>query len=317
MFERYTENARRAIFFAWEEARAAGAAEIGTEHLLLGLGRADQELLARIAGESATEEAFQEAIAKTTGESVAAKKDLPLSKQCKRVLAFSAEEAERLGSRVIGTGHLLLGLIREKGSVAERLLQSLGGDLEKVRKGMTVEPFEEHAKEGAEAAAIHSAYQHVRRLPDWNTQELGKVGFEFYTEQARRAIFYARWEASQRGMGKMEPEHLLLGLWREAAWEINELAGRTDAWPELRERIAERMPLTAVPTSADMALSDELNEVLALAADEAKGMKSQVGVGHLILGLLRREDCFAGDLLRERGAEAEAVRTAVREELGS
>ena len=43
--------------------------------------------------------------------------DVPLSHECKRVLAYGAEEAERLNHKQIGTEHLLLGLLRE-GSVS-------------------------------------------------------------------------------------------------------------------------------------------------------------------------------------------------------
>src|ERR1044072_1412096 len=48
------------------------------------------------------------------GEKVSTSVDLPLSNECKRVLAYAAEEAERLSHKHIGTEHLLLGLLREE-----------------------------------------------------------------------------------------------------------------------------------------------------------------------------------------------------------
>ncbi|MDQ3256655.1 MAG: hypothetical protein M3R15_22655, partial [Acidobacteriota bacterium] len=47
MFERYTEKARRVIFFARYEASQFGAPAIEPEHLLLGLMREDKTLTAR------------------------------------------------------------------------------------------------------------------------------------------------------------------------------------------------------------------------------------------------------------------------------
>src|SRR5262249_43466821 len=58
--------------------------------------------------------------------------DLPLSNESKRVLAYAAEEAERLQSKVIGVQHLALGLLRERNTTAE-ILNRHGITIEKVR----------------------------------------------------------------------------------------------------------------------------------------------------------------------------------------
>jgi ATP-dependent Clp protease ATP-binding subunit ClpC len=47
MFERYTEKAKRTIFFARYEASQFGSPYIETEHLLLGLLREDKALTHR------------------------------------------------------------------------------------------------------------------------------------------------------------------------------------------------------------------------------------------------------------------------------
>lgn len=60
--------------------------------------------------------------------------DLPLSNESKRVLAYGAEEAERLAHRYKGTEHLFLGLLREKGCFAAEVLREQGVSLEKLRK---------------------------------------------------------------------------------------------------------------------------------------------------------------------------------------
>ena len=134
MFERYTEGARRTVFFARYEAAQAGSAYIDTEHVLLGLLREDKALCNRLLPDVDYESIRKEVHAtieerKKTALSV----DLPLSNASKRVLAFGAEEAERLAHRHIGTEHLLLGLLREEKQRAAELLRQRGADLAKLR----------------------------------------------------------------------------------------------------------------------------------------------------------------------------------------
>ena len=58
---------------------------------------------------------------------------MPLSNECKRVLAYAFEEAERFGHQQVGTEHVLLGLLREKTSKAADVLNELGVTLERAR----------------------------------------------------------------------------------------------------------------------------------------------------------------------------------------
>ena len=60
--------------------------------------------------------------------------DLPLSNECKRVLAYAAEEAERLSHKHIGTEHLLLGLLREEKCFAAEILHERGLRLSTIRE---------------------------------------------------------------------------------------------------------------------------------------------------------------------------------------
>ena len=134
MFERYTEKARRTIFFARYEASQFGSPYIEAEHLLLGLLREDKSLANRFLRSHA--ESIREQIERHTapGEKVPTSVDLPLSHECKRVLAYGAEEAERLNHMHIGTEHLLLGLLREEKCFAARLLHEQGLTLNSVRE---------------------------------------------------------------------------------------------------------------------------------------------------------------------------------------
>ena len=91
MFERYTEKARRVIFFARYEASQIGSPYIETEHLLLGLLREDKTMANRFLRSQAALESIRKQIeAHTTmREKVSTSVDLPLSHVCKRVLAYA------------------------------------------------------------------------------------------------------------------------------------------------------------------------------------------------------------------------------------
>lgn len=141
MFERYTEKARRVIFFARYEASQFGSPYIETEHLLLGLLREDKALSRRLLPNTSPAEIRAQIEARTTiREKVSTSVDLPLSNECKRALTYAAEEAERLSHRHIGTEHLLLGLLREEKSFAAQLLQDSGVRLEAARE--TISKFD-------------------------------------------------------------------------------------------------------------------------------------------------------------------------------
>ncbi len=136
MFERYTEKARRVIFFARYEASQFGAAQIEAEHILLGLLREDKHLTTRFFNRSqGSVESIRKEIEGRTilRDRISTSVDLPLSLEAKRVLAFAAEESERLGHRHIGTEHLLLGLLREENSIAAEILYDRGLRLSDIR----------------------------------------------------------------------------------------------------------------------------------------------------------------------------------------
>src|SRR5258708_17203961 len=136
MFERYTEKARRVIFFARYEASQFGSPFIETEHMLLGWLREDKALANRFLRSHAAVESIRKQIEghTTIRDKVSTSVDLPLSHECKRVLAYGAEEAERLSHKHIGTEHLLLGLLREEKCFAAEILHERGLRLATIRE---------------------------------------------------------------------------------------------------------------------------------------------------------------------------------------
>src|SRR5437588_1056690 len=136
MFERYTEKARRVIFFARYEASLVGAPAIEPEHLLLGVLREDREVVRRFFPRASVNiEAIRKEIEGRTllREKISTSVELPLAPETKRVLAYAHEESDRLQHRHIGTEHLLLGLLREDRSMAAELLYERGLRLNAVR----------------------------------------------------------------------------------------------------------------------------------------------------------------------------------------
>jgi len=137
MFERYTERARRVLFFARYEASQLGSISIETEHLLLGLIREGKGLTSRIFSRShlSLENIRKEIEGRTVfREKVSTSVEIPFSTETKRVLQFAAEEADRLLHNYIGTEHLLLGILREERSAASIVLSEKGMRLNTVRE---------------------------------------------------------------------------------------------------------------------------------------------------------------------------------------
>ena len=133
MFERYREDARRAIFFARWEAQQSGSPYIEPKHILLGLIRETDAKTNQLFTLSAYEETFRAQLGVSASAQSSKAVNLPLSNPSKRVLAYTAEEAERLSSTPIGTEHLLLGLLREKKSDVPEALAAVGIDLHSAR----------------------------------------------------------------------------------------------------------------------------------------------------------------------------------------
>jgi ATP-dependent Clp protease ATP-binding subunit ClpC len=136
MFERYTEAARRALFFSRYEVTVVGATAIEPEHVLVGVARAAAGGVARIlegAGLSADvirrELEFEDAPSGTVPTS----QEVPFTPAAQRVLRLASEESDTLAHNYVGVEHLMLGLLRDGGSRAAAILERHGLDLTSLR----------------------------------------------------------------------------------------------------------------------------------------------------------------------------------------
>jgi hypothetical protein len=148
MFERYTEKARRVIFFSRYEASQYGSPYIETEHFLLGLLR-ESKSLCRWLPKTDLQTIRKRVDDHTTRQSpTLTSVDLPLSNASKRVLKFAADEADALSHKHIGTEHLFLGLLDESGCLADKVLREAGADPETVRLQLTQSPERQEQSHG-------------------------------------------------------------------------------------------------------------------------------------------------------------------------
>jgi ATP-dependent Clp protease ATP-binding subunit ClpC len=163
MFERYTEKARRVIFFARYEASQFGSSVIEPEHLLLGLLREDKALTNRFLRSQTSVESIRKQIEANTvvREKVSTSVDLPLSNESKRILAYAAEEAQRLGHKHIGTEHLLLGIMREEKCFAASILSERDLKLGTVREELARTPHETGVKNPPDPTQFNEGFRDI------------------------------------------------------------------------------------------------------------------------------------------------------------
>jgi len=136
MFERFTEQARQVVVLAQESARQLHHNYIGTEHLLLGLLREPGFYSAVILNSFGVyeENAREQVIAAVGPAEEPTTGQIPFSPRAKKVLELSLREALALGHGFIGTGHVLLGLLREEEGLATPTLVALGADPQRIRE---------------------------------------------------------------------------------------------------------------------------------------------------------------------------------------
>lgn len=128
VIDRFDDSARRAVDYASEEARILNHNYVGTEHILLGLIREDDGIVAKLLVAAGVEidavRAQVKALIGTGGYSPSG--HIPYTPRAKKVLELSIRESIQLGHSRINTGHILIGILRESESVAAQILLTLG-----------------------------------------------------------------------------------------------------------------------------------------------------------------------------------------------
>lgn len=171
MFEKFTELARQTMAFANQEAQRLNHEYVGTEHILLALAKQEEGCVPEIFKQvSISYKIIDEEIAKLVkaGQPMVVMGKLPLTPRGKLVIENAIKEAEDLKDNFVGTEHLLLGLLRDRDSVATQIFYNQGitpeglGDIIKVALGKPLLRSLKKGKNSDAIAAIRTAIIHLR-----------------------------------------------------------------------------------------------------------------------------------------------------------
>jgi ATP-dependent Clp protease ATP-binding subunit ClpA len=303
MFERYTEKARRVIFFARYEASQFGTPEIEPEHLLLALLRENKGISKQLFQTTSSESIHKEIEAATPpGKRISISMDLPLSRAAKYALAYGAEEADRLGHKHIASYHLALGVLRKDDSLAANIMRNRGVSLDPARTWAAT-ATEEEARFEQERASLRMFeaewFVHLPRL----------------TAEAHEVTVTSRAEATTRNSPAIESRHLLLALLKN-----ENIVKRYFVSATALEQLGAEMPTHAPPREKPLQIpmTAEYLRALNAAVDEADKLgHERIRPDHVLMGLLREETSAAGEFLTKHGLQLERVRAAAAAALAS
>jgi ATP-dependent Clp protease ATP-binding subunit ClpA len=173
----------------------------------------------------------------------------------RRVVELAEEEADRLGHNYLGPEHVLLGIVRDGDSPAARVLQTHGLDLAAARVevgqlvdqgvlprpersdaellrglGIDLEAVRRQVEDTFGGEAVAAATWRVMRRPWWRGGAVGWTPLCGKALAAKGALHLAGVEADALGRHEVGPEHVLLGVLRDAA------ARRGDLRPSRRAK---------------------------------------------------------------------------------
>lgn len=165
-FERFNDEARRALQYAHEEAHRLGHNSIGTAHLLLGLMRDPQCVAARALRAMQLDLATIRRLARpVASQAWSVGEAVRLTPGGKRVIERAVFEANQAGDKEIGSEHLLLGLFTGQEEAAEATLTSLGASLDEARRCILVAREHPEAVPAVAASRISTGAQHWQYAP--------------------------------------------------------------------------------------------------------------------------------------------------------
>jgi ATP-dependent Clp protease ATP-binding subunit ClpA len=337
--QHFTKQARKAWNLAYEEARRLQDSYIGAHHLLLGLVGEGSGVAATVLSEMGIGlERMHEQVKPSYKEgNWNAPGDIPLQPKLKNVIELASNEARRFSHPHIGTGHLLLVLLRghDDQGIEAGLLKKLGVDLDTLRSALWQALIEKAsmAEQEAEAvtdegsdeaiAASNASLASIER--GLQSRELDKTILAVYPFALEvRVVLESARSAAQHLSLQIGPEHLLLGLtfltFRHEGPVSNVLKDVGINFAGMQAAIEKRQGQGVKATSLVPVHSAQCRACLLLAADEAERRDGQGAIiksEHLLLALLREEQGVIADLLSDLGTSVGTVRTMLQESLAN
>ncbi len=324
MFEEYTPEARRVMFFANAFACQPNSTGINTEHLLLALERENLALVNRFLSNKITNETLSNQIAKNMRESTAfsiSPLEIRFTDAGEQVLSFAMEEAARMSQRHVGIEHLLLGLLRSEKSPAARMLRERGADIARIREDLSTNPHQPPPKEERMRREIDELFTIVAKSQKRSSQGLENAArredtWARYTGKAQLLVFGATYEASRLGSPAVKTEHLLLCVLRTNIVRFSLFLPLADSSEticrHIEEHLGERKAITRSQQTLapeKLPLSDEYQRVLNYADEESALLGSErIAPEHLLLGMLREKESYAALVLCKYGADIDHIR---------
>jgi hypothetical protein len=310
MLKNLTDRARRVIVLAQEEARILNHDYVGTEHLLLGLMREGEGVAARALGPLGISlGAVRRQVKEIIGHGLQAPRGhIPLTPRTKKVLELSLAEARRLGHDHVGTGHILLGLVREGEGVATQVLVKLGAELNRVHQQVIQLLPGGQGKEsaaGPENAAGKPAPEDAR--------DDRKSIFKYFTDRARRLMILAEKEARMLNHNYIGTEHILLGLISEGEGVgVHALESLGIELEAVRQQVEKTIGHGLQAPPGRIPFTPRTKKVLELTVGEARQLgHDYIGTEHILLGLIGEGDGVAAQALFKFGADPDRVRQQV------
>ncbi|MBX9655489.1 hypothetical protein K2Y11_17885 [bacterium] len=307
-----TQQPRKIMTLATEEARRLKHEFIGTEHILLAIASIRTGFVPHLFDRfGITGEELRDAVEKTVprGKEASSEAKLPHTPNARKVLEYSIEEARNLEHSYIGCEHLLLSLSRIDDCRAIQALSSLFIEPDDLR----FEMLQLLGTGGLSDAIVERDPLNKRHHSLFHRMN------DRITDRARNVLRLATAEAIRLRHDSLKAEHLLFGMLKHGHGLASEaLKHQGIDLIDLQARSAEAL---AAMTTSGLAkhprASASLRFAIEHAIEGAQGFNHDyVGTEHLLLGILREENSPAAQLLEQYGVTLEKSRRVIRELLG-
>lgn len=298
MWQRFSENARKVVFYAQEEAQKQGEPYLGPEHLLLGLLRrpdclAAELILAQGKSLESVRQSLEAGLEPKSGNRMT---DMTLTPRAKRIIDLAYDEARRFGNRFVGTEHLLLGLIRENSGECGRVLEELGFDLDEIRaKVIAIQNergIEQHPVPSPTPTAIPRLRPDAKAASETVPSYYGLARYSVLARQRRQPL-------DQLALFLVANDEAAADAVRRAGGDLAKI-----------QRLLETS-LLAAPSKEETPEQPFASTALAETFREAATMNQAPTGAHTLLAILRCEGAATTRVLAEQGVSYDSLRAVL------
>lgn len=319
----FGSTAKNAIRLAVNEARRLGRAQVGTDHLLVGI-LSGQDSVAATALEAIgiTRGSLRAAIEKEFGVgSSSSAEDLPFSKNA--ILAFekSFEAAKTFGFDTIGTDQLLIGILSlqkiiDRGSLSREdcagvvILRSLGVDLGSLRQ-LVINKLRAPRDRDIRAVEAQALPQSKR----FTYSDIAIKRFANFAADALKVVIVAHEEARENRLSLVGTEQILLALVLDAEGKAGAILKTLGVTAEnVRAEIDRFVQAGPGVSYSGEPYTSEANAIFHLARRGASFVEGKVGTEHLLLAIITNQRYFASIILERAGVNVAKLQEIMADE---